>query len=198
MPEIVLKWWMGRGELAKIARALHRYWGRVSEALQLPLQQHDPLTAPIGMVELLGWQRGVTRLGQEPEALFRIRVAYAYQFTKEAGSIAGWEVMFQKLGYPHITQDERLQSVDWDVVSLQIQDGDLTEVPRLLDTVIRQYGRTCRRYQYTSYVQMPVAAKSQAIDAGYETAHIKSRINVPMLPKVLNMECEYYTATVKG
>ncbi|MCM0151556.1 hemolysins-related protein [Photobacterium galatheae] len=189
---------MGRGELAKFARALHKYWGHVEAALKMPLQQHDPLTAPLGIVDLMAWQRDVTRLGEEPEDIYRIRVAHAYSFASEGGSKAGWEEMFDKLGYPHITQDERLQNVDWDVVSLEIRDGDLTEVPRLLDTVIRQYGRTCRRYQYTSYIQLPVVVKSLSVDASLEAAHIKSRINIPMSPKVLSMECEYYTATIKG
>jgi len=189
---------MGRGELAKFARALQSYWGHVEAALKMPLEQHDPLTAPLGIVDMLAWQRDVKRLGQEPEDVYRIRVAHAYTFAREGGSKSGWEDMFDKLGYPHIAQDERLKEVDWDVISLQIRDGDLTEIPELLDTVIRQYGRTCRRYQYTTYIEMPIAAKPQAIEASYETTHITTRINVPMLPKVSNMECEYYTAIVKG
>ncbi|MGR3028675.1 phage tail protein [Vibrio vulnificus] len=198
IPEIKLRYWMGRGELAKLARALHAYWGHVQAAFEMPLKQHDPLTAPIALVSILAWQRDVERLGQEPEELFRIRVAHAYGFARDAGSVAGWEEMFAKLGYPHIAQDERLVNVDWDVISLKIRDGDLSNVPKLLDTVIRQYGRTCRRYQYTTYVEMPLAAKSKNIEAQYMPTHVKTRLNVGMLPKVLKVECEYYQATVKG
>lgn len=189
---------MGRGELAKISRAFRNYWGHVEAALKMPLQQHDPLTAPMGLVELMGWQRDVHRLGQEPEALYRIRVAFAYSFARDAGSISGWEYMFEKLGYPHITQDERLQNVDWDVISLQIRDGDLTEVPELLDTVIRQYGRTCRRYQYTTYVELPLAARAQSFDGEQNTSHVITRLNIAALPRPLNLECEYYQAHVKA
>ncbi|EJS0370806.1 hemolysin [Vibrio alginolyticus] len=198
VPEINLRYWMGRGELAKFARAMRNYWEHVKAAFEMPLQQHDPLTAPMALVNILAWQREVERLGQEPEALFRIRVAHAYGFARDAGTIAGWEEMFAKLGYPHITQDERLANVDWDVISLKIKDGDLTNVPKLLDTVIRQYGRTCRRYQYTSYVEMPLAARSKNIEAQYSMSHVKARFNVGMLPSVLNVDCEYYQATVKG
>ncbi len=198
IPEINLRYWMGRGELAKFARAMRNYWEHVRAAFEMPLQQHDPLTAPMALVNILAWQREVERLGQEPEALFRIRVAHAYGFARDAGTIAGWEEMFAKLGYPHITQDERLANVDWDVISLKIKDGDLTNVPKLLDTVIRQYGRTCRRYQYTSYVEMPLAARSKNIEAQYSMSHVKARFNVGMLPSVLNVNCEYYQATVKG
>lgn len=219
MPEIKFKYWMGRGELAKFAKALQAYWAHVEAVLKLPMQKHDPLTAPIGIVNLMAWERDVTRLGQEPEELFRIRVAHAYGFAREGGSIAGWEDMFAKLGYPHIVQDERLQNVDWDVVSLQIRDGDLSDVPKLLDTVIRQYGRTCRRYQYTTYIEMPVAARAQAvtaeqqvsvtqshfnysalpkpnsITADYQNHHVQARFNFPALPRALSLECDYYQAT---
>ncbi|TOB47569.1 hemolysin [Vibrio parahaemolyticus] len=198
IPEITLRYWMGRGELAKFARAMRNYWDHVKAAFEMPLQQHDPLTAPMALVNILAWQRGIERLGQEPEALFRIRVAHAYGFARDAGSVSGWEEMFSKLGYPHIVQDERLNNVDWDVISLKIRDGDLTNVPKLLDTVIRQYGRTCRRYQYTSYVEMPLAARSKNIEAQFSTSHIKTRLNVAGLPNVLHVDCEYYQATVKG
>lgn len=198
IPEINLRYWMGRGELAKFARAMRNYWEHVKAAFEMPLQQHDPLTAPIALVNILAWQRGVEKLGQEPEDLFRIRVAHAYGFSRDAGSVSGWEEMFEKLGYPHIAQDERLVNVDWDVVSLKIRDGDLTKVPKLLDTVVRQYGRTCRRYQYTSYVEMPLAARSKNIEAQYSMAHVKTRINVGMLPNMFNVDCEYYQATAKG
>lgn len=198
IPEINLRYWMGRGELAKFARALRNYWEHVKAAFEMPLQQHDPLTAPIALVNILAWQRGVEKLGQEPEYLFRIRVAHAYGFSRDAGSVSGWEDMFEKLGYPHIAQDERLVNVDWDVISLKIRDGDLTKVPKLLDTVVRQYGRTCRRYQYTSYVEMPLAARSKNIEAQYSTSHVKARINVGMLPNMFNVDCEYYQATAKG
>ncbi|MEZ8880252.1 phage tail protein [Vibrio lentus] len=198
IPEINLRYWMGRGELAKFARAIRNYWEHVKAAFEMPLQQHDPLTAPITLVNILAWQRGVEKLGQEPEDLFRIRVAHAYGFSRDAGSVSGWEEMFEKLGYPHIAQDERLVNVDWDVVSLKIRDGDLTKIPKLLDTVVRQYGRTCRRYQYTSYVEMPLAARSKNIEAQYSTAHVKTRINVGMLPNMFNVDCEYYQATAKG
>ncbi|MDH6024980.1 phage tail protein [Vibrio splendidus] len=198
IPEINLRYWMGLGEIAKFARAMRNYWGHVKAAFEMPLQQHDPLIAPMAVVYVLAWQRGVEKLGQEPESLFRVRVAHAYGFSRDAGSVFGWEDMFEKLGYPHIAQDERLTNVDWDVISLKIQDGDLTHVPKLLDTVIRQYGRTCRRYQYTSYVEMPLAARSKTIEAQYATSHVKTRINVGMLPNMLNVDCEYYQATAKG
>ena len=59
IPEINLRYWMGRGELAKFVRAVRNYWEHVKAAFEMPLQQHDPLPAPIGLVNILAWQRGV-------------------------------------------------------------------------------------------------------------------------------------------
>ncbi|EGQ8192705.1 MULTISPECIES: phage tail protein [Vibrio] len=198
IPEINLRYWMGRGELAKFARAMRNYWEHVRAAFEMPLQQHDPLTAPMALVNILAWQREVERLGQEPEALFRIRVAHAYGFARDAGSIAGWEEMFTKLGYPHITQDERLDNVDWDVISLKIKDGDLTNVPKLIDTVIRQYGRTCRRYQYTTYSDAHVGVNSLSANASYSTSKVSANLHVNMMPQALSISSEYYLANVRG
>ncbi|RZQ00203.1 phage tail protein [Vibrio vulnificus] len=196
IPEIKLRYWMGRGELAKLARALLAYWGHVQAAFEMPLKQHDPLTAPMALVNILAWQRDVERLGQEPEELFRIRVAHAYGFARDAGSVAGWEEMFAKLGYPHIAQDERLVNVDWDVVSLKIKDGDLSDVPQLLDTVIRQYGRTCRRYQYTTYIDMPLQARPQNFDAEVEINEVITSLDVALMPRPQNFDAAIETAHV--
>ncbi|MGF1710141.1 phage tail protein [Vibrio sp. 99-70-13A1] len=197
IPEINLRYWMGRGELAKFARAMRNYWEHVKAAFEMPLQQHDPLTAPIALVNILAWQRGVEKLGQEPEDLFRIRVAHAYGFSRDAGSVSGWEEMFEKLGYPHIAQDERLVNVDWDVVSLKIRDGDLSEVPHLLDTVVRQYGRTCRRYQYTTYVEIDMPLKTQILDGAYETAVADSPLEANSFTTVFNLDMDLECATAQ-
>lgn len=196
IPEINLRYWMGRGEIAKFARAMRNYWGHVKAAFEMPLQQHDPLTAPMALVSILAWQRGVEKLGQEPESLFRIRVAHAYGFSRDAGSVSGWEDMFEKLGYPHIVQDERLTNVDWDVISLKIRDGDLSDIPDLLDTVVRQYGRTCRRYQYTTYIDMPLQARPQNFDAEVEVNEVVTSLDVALMPRPQNFDADIATTQV--
>lgn len=192
LPEFKLPFWMGRGELAILAKALHGYWLRVKDVMELPLKQLDPMTAPITIVDLLAWQRDVKKLAKEPEHTYRVRVTYAYQFASGAGSIVGWHEMFDKLGYPHISLDERIAQADWDVISLKIRDGDLNEVPGLLDEVTRQYGRTCRRYQYTTYLEMPIMANPQLIDGEQEIAVAVTKFEVFVLPspQVMDMDFE--------
>ncbi|HIF9546408.1 TPA: phage tail protein [Photobacterium damselae] len=192
LPQFRLPFWMGRGELAKLAKAFHAYWVRVKDTLELPLKQLDPMTAPLPLVDLLAWQRDVERLAREPEELYRIRVTYAYQFASGAGSVVGWQDMFEKLGYGHISLDERLTHVDWDVISIKIRDGDLSDIPGLLDEIIRQYGRTCRRYQYTTYLQMPIMANPQLMDGDQDIAVAITKFEVPVLPNpnVIDMDFE--------
>ena len=108
----------------------------------------SPLLPDIEFVDLMAWQRDIERLPKEPEHIYRIRVNFAYAFATGGGSEVGWETMFDQLGYPHIEIDERLNYYPWDVVSVKVRDSDLNEVPGLMDALVRQYGRTCRRYSF--------------------------------------------------
>ncbi|MFA0085338.1 hypothetical protein [Vibrio sp. 10N.261.51.F12] len=148
LPNLTLKHWMGKGELYKLGNALLGYWSRIKAILEWPLQQLDPMVAPIEFVDLIAWQRDIERLPKEPEQIYRIRVNFAYSFAAGGGSEVGWEDMFAKLGYPHIKIDERLNYYPWDIVSVKVKDGDINDVPGLMDAIVRQYGRTCRRYSF--------------------------------------------------
>ncbi|MEZ9124929.1 hypothetical protein AB4098_22240 [Vibrio cyclitrophicus] len=148
LPEFKLKHWMGKGEILKLANVLLGYWDAIKAVLEWPLQQLDPMVAPIEFVDLIAWQRDIERLPEEPEEIYRIRVNFAYSFAAGGGSEVGWEDMFAKLGYPHIKIDERLNYYPWDIVSVKVNDGDINDVPGLMDAIVRQYGRTCRRYSF--------------------------------------------------
>ncbi|WP_043991541.1 hypothetical protein [Vibrio sp. AND4] len=139
---------MGKGAMCALGQTLLGYWTRVQDVLEWPLKQLDPMVAPIEFVDLMAWQRDIERLPKEPEHIYRIRVNFAYAFATGGGSEAGWEAMFEQLGYPHIDIDERLSYYPWDVVSVKVQDSDLNDVPGLMDALVRQYGRTCRRYSF--------------------------------------------------
>ena len=109
-------------------------------------------------MHLLAWERDITQIPQETEKLYRTRVKYALKFAKGAGSKDGWYYMFEKLGTPWITIDERVSETDWDVVSLQLLDSDLADRAGLIENITRQYGRTTRRYQYDTIASMPLVA----------------------------------------
>ena len=50
------------------------------------------------------------------------------------------------MGYVELL--ERQPNIDWDVITVRVTDSQVAENSELLMNIIRQYGRTCRRYQY--------------------------------------------------
>ena len=162
--------WLARpaSELDKLRKGAVRFWQGVSEMLAWPAKQLDPMTAELALVHLLAWERDITQIPNETEQTYRIRVKYALQFAKGAGSKVGWISMFEKLGMPWVRIDERLADTDWDVIRLQIIDSDLTERDRLIDYICRQYGRTTRRYQSETIANFKLSSKVNCFDFNCE------------------------------
>lgn len=165
LPPIRFRFWMGQGELARLARALWHYWQAVGEALRLPLQQHDPLSAPLGIVRLMAWERDITPLEREDEQIFRVRVAYAYAFSRDGGETGGFHRMFDALGIDWVEIREREDPEQWDVVTIETADSALAQKNWLMNAMIRQYGRTCRRYRFN--VTYPAALACRGADFGH-------------------------------
>lgn len=147
MIKLELKFWLAGTELSKLRDAAQAWWERVESWITWPLQQLDAETCHLAVLELMAWQRDITRFRGEPESLFRLRVKYAFVNAVDAGSTAGFKRIFQRLGIGEVRIAERQYDRDWDVVQLHLDDQQLSDFPQLLDMVIHQYGRTCRRYE---------------------------------------------------
>ncbi|WP_417762171.1 phage tail protein [Shewanella sp.] len=147
-----LHYWLAKpgSELQKLRRAAVRFWQRVEAAFTWTTQQIDPMTAQLALVDLLAWERNVERIASETEWQYRTRVRYALPFAKGAGMTAGWLDMFEKLGMGHITINERVENIDFDVVILQLLDSDVGTNQDIINYICRRYGRTTRRYQYST------------------------------------------------
>ncbi len=179
-----MPYWLARpaSELDKLRQAAVIYWQRVADMLAWPAKQLDPMTAELELVNLLAWERDITQIPNETELMYRTRVKYALQFAKGAGSKEGWYFMFEKLGTPWITIDERVSETDWDVVSLQLLDSDLAERNQLINNICRQYGRTTRRYQYDTIASMPLIAPPN--DFALDSLTGFAKLNDDMTPKL--------------
>ncbi|CAM2738585.1 hypothetical protein [Pseudoalteromonas distincta] len=179
-----MPYWLARpkSELDKLRQAAVIYWQRVADILAWPAKQLDPMTAELELVSLLAWERDISQIPNETELMYRTRVKYALQFAKGAGSKEGWYFMFEKLGTPWITIDERVSETDWDVVSLQLLDSDLAERNKLIDSTCRQYGRTTRRYQYDTIASMPLIAPPN--DFALDSLTGFAKLNEDMSPKL--------------
>ena len=145
---LALPSWMNRGELDKLLTASKKFWAGIAEWVTWPLQQFDPLTCAEPLLKLLAYDRDIARFNGEPLALFRKRVAYAFINAQDAGSVSGFIAIFARLGIGYVELLERQPGIDWDVIIVRVSDSQISDNADLLLQIIRQYGRTCRRYQF--------------------------------------------------
>lgn len=150
MIKLELKFWLAGTELTKLKQAAQSWWETVEEWLRWPLLQMDAETCHLVMLDLLAWQRDITRFKDEPESLYRLRVKFAFINAVDAGSTAGMKRILQRLGVGYVEIEERMPDRDWDVVLLRFTDSQLAKNPELLRVLIQQYGRTCRRYDFVT------------------------------------------------
>ncbi|WP_140920161.1 phage tail protein [Limnobaculum xujianqingii] len=162
LPRIKLPVWMNKGEPLKLANAAFQFWNKARDWLNWPLLQIDPETCHESLLSILAYERDINRFAGEPLALFRRRVKYAFINAQDSGSIAGFAAIFRRLGIGEITQLERQPAYDWDVIIIRVTDSQVAENNALMMSLIRQYGRTCRRYIFEV-----INNKTMAIHGGY-------------------------------
>ncbi|EHQ1449432.1 hypothetical protein KQK80_003026, partial [Salmonella enterica] len=95
---MVLPSWMDRGEPRKLLQTARRFWAEVYGWVTWPLNQFDPLTCTPALLNLLAYDRDISRFDGEPLELFRRRVAYAFVNARDAGSVEGFISIFERLG----------------------------------------------------------------------------------------------------
>ncbi|MFQ9364192.1 MAG: phage tail protein, partial [Bilophila wadsworthia] len=127
-PEIKIPFWMDGKHTRTLARASRRWWEEVGDWARFPLKQLDPMTCTDRMLDLMAWQRGVTRTVGEADRLYRLRVKHAYANAKDAGQVAGWERIFRRLELGKVAQEERQDGQDWDVIGIGIDDSAFPDV----------------------------------------------------------------------
>ena len=162
MIKLNLPFWLDGPQLTKLKDASQKWWETVEGWLQWPLLQMDADTCHLTVLDLLAWQRDISRFKDEPESLYRLRVKFAFINAVDAGSTAGLKRILQRLGVGYVEIDERMPGRDWDVVLLRLSDSQLSQNPELLRVLIQQYGRTCRRYDFVTIT--PVSLRIVAVD----------------------------------
>lgn len=147
--KIKLPFWLSGIELSKLKDAAQAFFDYVFSFVDLAFNQLDAEHCHPTALHLLAVSRNVDRLKNEPLALFRKRVAFAFENAKDAGSTAGLVRIFHRLGIGSIVIDERIPGRDWDIVSISLSDEQLSGNVELLQQIVQKYGRTCRRYELT-------------------------------------------------
>lgn len=169
---ISLKFWESGSVLSLIADIADAAYDLLESRLTLLPGKIDPELADIKLVELLGWERDTERFPGEPEALFRKRVKYALANAKDAGSRAGFSRIWKRLDLGEIEQRERVDGIDWDIIKLRVEETVFALNDQLLSRLISQYGRTCRRYEFESKVNLGLGVRT--FDFDYITLNSKA------------------------
>jgi len=164
MIKIELPFWLGGAELTKLQVSAQAWWETVEHWVGWPLRQLDAETCHVAVLDLLAWQRDISRFRGESESLYRLRVKYAFVNAVDAGSVSGFKCIFQRLGIGDVRIKERQPDRDWDIVQLHLDDQQLSDNPALLDMVIHQYGRTCRRYEFVTTTELAISVTAYEIN----------------------------------
>jgi hypothetical protein len=163
LASMVLPTWMDKGEPQKLLKAAQTFWADVYNWITWPLRQFDPLTCNETILGLIAWDRDISRFNGEPLTLFRRRVAYAFVNAADAGSVEGFISIFDRLGIGYVELLERQPGIDWDVILVRVTDSQISDNTELMIQIIRQYGRTCRRYQFEV-----ITSENLSIRAGWD------------------------------
>ena len=143
---IKLKFWQDGSKLSKIASISEKVFSNFEKPLKMVTKAIDVEKANIELVKIIGWGRGIDPFQGESEKLYRKRVKYALQNSQDAGCVNGFSKIWKRLGLGTLTQKERVDKDEWDVIQLEIDEAVFWEYQFLLDSLIQLYGRTCRRY----------------------------------------------------
>lgn len=168
-----LPFWFSDEQVSIVKNAATAWFAKLRAWAMFPVAQLDPRTCSVTALKELAWQRDADRFSGEPLELHRLRVEYAYQNAKDAGSTSGFERIFQRLGIGAIKQHQRMPGVDWDVIDIELTDEQLTKYPGLLDVLVRKYGRTCRRYRWRVVTRIPLSLTVREFGNTYEYDYIQ-------------------------
>lgn len=163
-PEIKIPFWMDGKHTRTLARASRRWWEEVGDWARFPLKQLDPMTCTDRMLDLMAWQRGIGRVAEEAERSYRLRVAHAYANGRDSGQVEGWKRIFQRLelGTPEL--EERVPGQDWDIICVSLSDKIFGRNQPVIERIVEDYGRTCRRYRFVSRSPVPVRVRCVPFD----------------------------------
>lgn len=159
---------MRSGETKAIAKLFTNWWLRVQALLEIPLIQIDPLNCSISALNILAKSRNVNRFKAEPLDLYRLRVEHAYINAVDAGSAAGLQRIFVRLGIGYVELLERQAGRDFDIITLSLSNSQLSQNQDLLRLLVAEYGRTCRRYEFNIIEPINIGSAFEEIRVKYQ------------------------------
>ena len=167
---MALPTWLQGKNVTALATAAENYWQQVESYLMWWLDQQDENQSALPILDLLAWERGINRLDGESVELYRLRIKHAVANSEDAGFGIGMERIFKRLGFGYIQINERVQGFDWDMIEIAMVEDEFTTNQDLVKELIRQYGRTCRRYFLRALIATDVFNASGLVEFDKEVA----------------------------
>ena len=146
LEKIQLPTWLNGVNSVGLTNAANAYWQQVESYLIWWLEQIHIETDALPILDLLAWERGIERLPGESIELYSKRVKHGIANSKDAGSTVGMERIFKRLGFGFVQFNERITGLDWDMIEISMIESEFSGKQDLVNSIIKQYGRTCRRY----------------------------------------------------
>ncbi|NQZ09523.1 MAG: phage tail protein [Algicola sp.] len=141
-----LPFWLNGESVNALKRGAEAFFQRVENWAKLAFFV-DEMTCNVQLLDLIAWERQIKRLPGESLESYRTRVKWAFANAQDSGSVAGMKRIFERLGVTHSDFFERQVGQPWDTITIEIDDGELSQKSDLINSIIRTYGRTCRTYQ---------------------------------------------------
>lgn len=163
MINITLPIWLQKGAVVALKNAAQRWWSDLLSFTAWPAKQKDVEQCHDLALSPLGWERNLDRYSEETIAQYRARVRHAFLNAVDAGSTAGFKRIIARLGVGVVDIKERIPGEDWDVVALVVTNQQEQEYGLLMRVIIRDYGRTCRRYRLHTDHVAPVTVQTADI-----------------------------------
>lgn len=189
---IKLPFWLSGPLITQLKIAAQSFWKKAEAWVNWPLSQFDADTCVVGVLDLLAFQRKIKRFNDEPLDLYRKRVKFAFVNAVDAGSVAGFQRIFTRLGIGYVEVIERMPARDWDILSIRLSNQDVWFNNDLLKVLIQDYGRTCRRYEFESVVLGEASLSVAAVGHTY----VVERNDVTASAEV-TLECGFLAAAIK-
>jgi len=136
--------WLRGTEAAKLARAARAFFQRWEDWVNEAKALVDFAAAPADALDLHGWGLLLERLPDEPDALWRERVRHAVENHQLGGVRKGLDAALTFYGVTGAAVIERDPLFGDDTIRIEM-DANAFD-PLILEKVIRERGRACRRY----------------------------------------------------
>ncbi len=179
IPSLKLPIWLNGDRASTLKRTALRWWEQCADWLRITLAFGDVMTAPLAIVDLYAYQRGITRSALDTERRYRLKVHHALRNARDAGTLTGMARIFERLELPAYGLTDRLDGYDWDVVAVDMDVRELdTQRPYLMD-IWGLYGRTCRRFALRGVTVTSATLRAVAAGRLVQLVQTAGAVNTP-------------------